>query len=389
MPYDHLVWITDNASTISPNPKTLELLLRSAIVEKVDASIWASQMDANACVELLAGFIETATPIQLPTIALALGETKSPKAIRYLAPLLSHTRQDVQRAAIDGLVMIEHSSVIPPLYQAVRNERKLNRATPIIQAFETIRTEEAIHMLVLLAAEHTNPHVRGRAHAVLATLNHPQSLGLILSQLSNRDATIQRDSISLLSQIFQKDPTQFVSSMKHSEKGAHLWTIDILQQLNIDDKQIFDLLVLVLNDGVFQARSAAATMIGQLNIENSTKVTPLISALQDKNAAVRQKAAIAIGHLKIEDERLVTPLISALQDKNATVRQHAATAIGNLNITDERWVAPLISALQDGNAHVRQNAASALANWTVRDEQMVAPLISALQDGNATVRKKA
>ncbi len=407
LPPDRLSLLTEHADRLSLDEDALELLLLSGIEHNLDPDVWASRMESDRSIEVLVELLETRKRIRYVQIARALGHTHSPKAIRYLQDLLQDESYGIQRSAVDALVNIGLPIVVRPLYYAAQREDRLIRVAPIVDALEELHSDDAADMLMLLASEHTNLHVRSRATNALLRLGYSKGILLIVRQLSSDDPVIRQNAVNAAKRILEENPDEFESVLHDADPQVRLGAAKALK--TVGDKRAVALLTQVLQDENTEVRREVVSALGQLGDERA--VEPLVAALRDKDvevrlsvmrglgalwelpmliqlgsgsARVRQEAASALG--RSGNERAVEPLLAALHDKDSPVQREAASALGQLG--DERAVEPLVAALQDEEAEeVRREAAGALGQ--LGDERAVEPLVAALQDEDAEVRRRA
>jgi HEAT repeat protein len=114
-------------------------------------------------------------------------------------------------------------------------------------------------------------------------------------------------------------------------------------------------LELVLDDGRYEVRCAAALALGDL--EDHAAVPPLLAHMQDGHPEVRQAIIIALGRLG--DPRAVEPLIAAISEGPPDVRFQAVRSLAELDANAA--FEPLCRALSDSDPEVRESAAESMA----------------------------
>lgn len=113
----------------------------------------------------------------------------------------------------------------------------------------------------------------------------------------------------------------------------------------------FEMLLYLLKEGkTKELKLAAASTIA--NLEDKDVFDLLLGLSSDTQMTTRQSAIYALGELG--DKRAVTPLIQSLKDSNSFARSLAAEALGRLG--DKQAVEPLILMLGDVDDDVRCNA---------------------------------
>jgi HEAT repeat protein len=138
-------------------------------------------------------------------------------------------------------------------------------------------------------------------------------------------------------------------------------------------------LVLTLEDGHREVRSAAVRSIGRLQAAEA--IEPVLKAAVDRRVprSVASSAALEVG------SPVVPSLLRLLTHERATVRSAAVELIGLLDVGAES--APLVARLHDPAPEVR--AASARALERIADATATEALVEALRDDDESVRTSA
>jgi HEAT repeat protein len=162
---------------------------------------------------------------------------------------------------------------------------------------------------VTLKKHLNSPDPRERRDAItrLADYKIVNASGLLMKQLSYKDASVRSAAAAALGKL--------------GDKRAARQLIKLLSSPNED----------------LTVRSAAATALGDLG--EGLALEPLIKMLNEEQSSLRQVAAIALG--KLGQVKAAEPLIHAMREDDSFVREAAATGLSMLGDDLSKIVSPL------------------------------------------------
>lgn len=216
--------------------------------------------------------------------AIALGNTKDPRAVE---PLVNAIREDdsfVRISAAMALAEIKDDRAIGPLLAIIKEEPRYR----IIIGHAIGKFGEPAIDPLLEMLNHSDSKVRYAAATALSDIQNPRIIEPMIKALEDEDSGVRREAIKALGK--QNDP-----------------------------RAVLPLITMLRDSHVSDGAMNALIEIGDPSVE------PLICVLDHPNPRVRWFAVYALG--EIGNRRAINPLKAAMRDNNPTVRFIATTVL--------------------------------------------------------------
>ena len=351
---EYLNLVSENIGNLSFNNDELELLLASAINYNYTPNIWVERMNSDHAIEILEKLISTGRKVLFPQISTALGYTKSPKAVRYLAEFCKNESRETQRTAAAAMARLNFHSVVPPLFHSLMREESLQRSAPFLEALEKIRHEEAVAMLMLVAMEHKDIGVRKRATNAVMRSDNLNRFKLLTKQLTSEDVLIRNTAVNALVTLAEERPRDLIDFYSEGSVETRIAVIRSLP--GTKSRNAFELLAIAVADSDPGVRQAAILTIGQTRNEQSAQL--LSGAINDDDPKLRSIAVSALS--QFDREIFLNVIGDRLTDESAEVRSSIIKSL--IALDNDRAAAMLVSMINDPDKANQQSIISSFFN---------------------------
>ncbi|MBF0406076.1 MAG: HEAT repeat domain-containing protein [Candidatus Riflebacteria bacterium] len=315
------------------------------------------------------------------SIAVVLGETNDPRAIKTLSGLVKDASGKVRTAAIEAIGNIGTTAAVQPAIEALKDSMESVRAkaahvlgelsdTAAVEFLEkaTHDGSEVVRCIAIraLAAMQdqrvseiltnslgdTTEEVRAAAVEVLGTRKDRLALPNLIKSLEDASERVREKAAVALGQI--ADTRAILPMLYRLDDPSSLVPLACSESIVSFKVRSFPVLIEALKAEEERIRRHACDLL--IRIGDEELVTRLLKLLNDRNNFLRENVVRILG--KIGDGRVVDPLITILADRSSSVRRTAAEALGSLK--DIRSIVALKKAERDQSREVRQAAAQSL-----------------------------
>jgi len=294
---------------------------RSGLVTRVILENLAEDdVDIGRREALVALLIEIGDDNTIATLVQALGDPKTPEAVRS--------------GTIDALSELRDPRSAQALVDTLGKDKEGERAAEGLVTIGKISVPALIKVL-----GHTNALVRRRAAATLGRIGDPSAVEPLGKVLGDEDPAVRLAAVESLVAIGGDEVVPVLAkALVDADLDVRRAALDALE--NMDCAKILENIAGVLGDADPHMRIAAARILGKLG--DARAVKSLLGALIDKDPAALRAVVSALA--KLGDPSCVEPLIALLGHEDGTVRRTAITALGGLG--DARALEPIL-ACQD------------------------------------------
>lgn len=167
------------------------------------------------------------------------------------------------------------------------------------------------------------------------------------------------------------EKVDFSNSANHFERKVEEFL------LGISDRKNIEIITTYLSKPEISSRRRARLLTTLVEIDTKNVYELLIKALEDPDYLFRSTAARGLGRL--DDARVVEPLLKALEDPHSSVRGAAINSLGKIKA--KKAVEYLIPMLNDPESSIQREAISALA--LLGDKRAIQPIVQILEQGIA------
>ena len=293
-----------------------------------------------------------------------LGREKDSRAVLPLVDLLADEDRSVRMAAMDALLAIGKSAVVP--LGACLSWKDTNIQELASSILSHIADSRVLDPLIN-ALGNTNWIVRMHAAKALGRVKDPKAAEPLCPLLHDKVKGVREECVQALTQLGDAGVPFLLEGLKHEEWIVRLHAIEALGNMK-SSQGVEALLYVLFNDRDSAVRVDAARALG--NIGNPQAVEHLITAMRQKD--LRPVAIEALG--KIADTRAVQAIVEVVTGSDKPAEGRIITGCGDryeeemiaveaavkaLGLIKDVSVLPtLVKALQ--NTMVREEAANAL-----------------------------
>ncbi|MBF0545265.1 MAG: HEAT repeat domain-containing protein [Candidatus Riflebacteria bacterium] len=310
-------------------------------------------------------------------IAVVLGETNDPRAIKTLSGLVKDPSGRVRSAAIEAIGKIGTTAAVQPAIEALKDSMESVRSKAA-QVLGELGDTAAVEFLER-ATKDGSELVRCISVKALSTMQDPRVSEILTNSLGDNSEEVRAASVEVLGG--RKDRlaiAQLTKSLEDASERVREKAAIALGQIG-DTRAILPLL-LRLDDPSPLVPLACSEAV----VSFKTKSFPvLIEALKADEERIRRHSCDLL--VRIGDEELVGKLLRLLNDRNNFLRENVARILGKIG--DGKVVDPLIGMLNDRSSSVRRTAAEALGY--LRDIRSIVALKKAERDQSKEVRQAA
>jgi HEAT repeat protein len=418
------------AQITDPNP-----LIREAAAKALGAS-----HKRNAVPALIKALSDTNVHVR-QAAATALGDIRDPRAISPLITALRNQSYGTCAASSTGQIITALTQIgwpaVASLLDALNDNHEATSASTVnyvVEALGGIHDPRLNDLLLSIAQNDSNPHVREHALEALAQIKDPSTVPALIAILNQDPAPPTPVPPGKKETAFSRaldDPTtgprtraEFaLEAIATPEAIAALTAAQSSPNQFVSDnaKRFVAQRIPVATTSPTRSRfvntannKSQPVRQGDLRLEPS-----LLVELKDPNEDRRWRAADDLA--KIQDPASIAPLLQALQtERQSSVRRHLIGAL--VEFPDPRAIDPIVSLIQHTDDHddlfwtpraiaesknplavgaliqllqapraiVREAGATGLAEMQAyRDPATIQPLINALKDPNDEVRGEA
>ncbi|MFZ2958451.1 MAG: HEAT repeat domain-containing protein [Candidatus Ozemobacteraceae bacterium] len=351
---------------------------------QIPLELLAKQLIASKSRKLVEKLVLSAShpaePVRV-AIAVVLGETRDPRAIRTLSGLVKDTSDKVRSVAIEAVGKIGTTAAVQPAIEALKDSMEAVRAKAA-SVLGDLKDTAAVEFLEKTTHD-SSETVRGLSVRALAAMADARVPDILIQALADKAEAVRCAAVEVLGQRKDRvsiphliksleDPSEGVrekSAISLGHIGEPKAIMPLLSRLDDPSPLVplacseavvsfriksYPVLVEALKHDEERIRRHACDLL--IRIGEDTLVMKLLRMMSDRNNFLRENAARILG--KIGDGKVVDPLIALLNDRASSVRRTTAEALGNLR--DIRSIVALKKAERDQSREVRQAAATAL-----------------------------
>ncbi len=298
-------------------------LVLSKALEDSEVSVRAEALVASA---------KIGTPAEKVVPAL-IAATKAPEA-------------DLQRAALDALLLFRPPTAMVPALKALLSDEKYSARAARMLGRLGRSARDAVPTLLALAAKAPSSDA-SYVDAVVAIGS--ASVSAVLAEVEKVPAaTVQDDhwSLKILGAIGGGAMTEVQKALDSKNASARVVGLRALAQIGPDARGIAARVTALTDDPDPSVRAAALASIVAIDGKVPQVFEPLEGGLADKVPGVRLAASTAAGALGAKARPLAGKVAVLLGDPSVDVQAAAARALGNIGGTGE-WTEQLVAKLND------------------------------------------
>ncbi|MBF0498490.1 MAG: HEAT repeat domain-containing protein [Candidatus Riflebacteria bacterium] len=317
-----------------------------------------------------------AEPVRV-AIAVVLGETRDPRAIRTLSGLVKDTSDKVRSVAIEAVGKIGTTAAVQPAIEALKDSMEAVRAKAAA-VLGDLKDTAAVEFLEKTTHD-SSESVRGLSIRALAAMADARVPEILIKAMADKAESVRCASVEVLGQ--RKDRVaipNLIQSLEDPAESVREKSAVALGHIG-DPKAIMPLLTR-LDDPSSLVPLACSEAIVSFRIKS---YPVLIEALKHDEERIRRHACDLL--MRIGEETLVIKLLRMMNDRNNFLRENAARILGKIG--DGSVVDQLITMLYDRSSSVRRTTAEALGN--LRDIRSIVSLKKAERDQSREVRQAA
>lgn len=311
-------------------------------------------------------------------VALVLGETKDPKALKTLAQLVKDKSDKVRSVAIQAIGKIGTAAAVQPAIEALKDSQESVRAKAA-EVLGELKDNAAVEFLQKATAD-SSELVRQIAVKSLAALNDPRIPDILIKCLSDKSPKVRSITVEMLGT--RKDKSAVPALIKTLEDSSEIVREKAAIALaQIGDTQAIMPLLARLDDPSPTVPLACSEAI----VSFQTRAYPtLIEALKHPEDRLRRHACDLL--IRIGDDSLAIKLLKLINDRNNFMRENIAKILGKVGSEkiSDKVIDGLIFLLSDRTSSVRRTAAESLG--IRKDIRAIVALKRAERDQSREVR---
>lgn len=278
---------------------------------------------------------------------------EEPGDLQELLAALESSDPARRRAACVELASRREPASIPAVEAATRDPVPAVRSTALA-ALRALRGKGALHRLVQVLEQDSDPEIRWRAAIELEALGDKTAIPALIRALKDKSPLVRSGAAEALKGIPDPRAVQpLIRTLRDKDTAARRAAAEGLGL--IGDRAAVPALLRTLFIHDFQTRRRAAKSLQQL--KDPTSGPALVRALNDWDPQIRATATDSL--VEFGPPNVVPTLIRCLRSWKPMVREHAAAALGGLK--DPRAAVPLRrAATREPNETTRMAMAAAL-----------------------------
>jgi len=324
-------------------------------------------------------------------------------AVKRLAGAIEDEDVEIQRRAIQALVLTQSVEAVPALIKALKTPHLCGEAI-----IGLINVGDAAIPALRDAAKNQDPRVRKFTIIVLREMmrdydyrgpDEPRSAvisELIFEALDDEKYDVRRVAVmtvgalgrpSASKESLRRRTDSLVKALKdphHDVRAAAAVSLSSIEAETADANQA---LIEALRDSAPLVREAAAGTLGKIGPTINVRSIPsLIEAVRDQSPDVRIAASLALGNCEAKAEQAAPTLVNALSDQVPAVRHAAAISLTKIGADAKYATKTMIASLNSGDVRDRKISIYALGRIKPDAEIAVPALLSALKDKRIEIR---